>query len=263
MPKHIIIASWNVNSIRAHLDHVQDWITRVRPDVLCLQETKVLDADFPHEMFKSLGYEVAIYGQRTYNGVAIASLLPMTDVVRGLADDGDEGQRRVIAATIAGIRVVDVYIPNGQSVGSEKFIYKMEFLTKLGAYLKEITGAHNPVLVCGDYNIAPADIDVYDPVELRETIMFHSMEHKHLDEFRKLGFVDPFRVLNPDGKDLYSWWDYRAGAFQRNRGYRIDHIWVTPPLDKLCVEYTIDKLERDRTKPSDHAPIMAEFVKGY
>jgi len=228
-----------------------------------MQETKVQDSEFPHELFKSLGYETVNYGQKSYNGVAISSLLPMTDVVKGLPDDNEESQRRVIVATIAGIRIVNVYIPNGESLSSPKFPYKLDFLTKLDAYLEFIVKGKEPALVCGDFNIAPADEDVFAPDKLRETVMFHSEEHKHLDYFRKLGFIDTFRVLNPEAKGIYSWWDYRAGALQRNQGYRIDHIWVTSPLDRLCVEVTIEKTEREKDKPSDHAPVMAEFVRGY
>ena len=263
MPKHITIATWNVNSIRAHRDLIVDWTSRTRPDVLCMQETKVQDGEFPHDMFKLLGYQVVNYGQRTYNGVAIASLLPISDVVMGLPDDDADSQRRVIPATIAGIRIVNVYIPNGQSLNSPKFTYKMEFLTKLTAYIEQVTKGKEPVLICGDFNIAPGDADVYDPKALKETIMFSSKEHAYLDHFMKLGFVDTFRMLNPDAKNVFSWWDYRAGALPRNQGFRIDHIWATPPLEKFCVEVTIDKSEREKTKPSDHAPVIVEVVKGF
>jgi len=262
MTMRLKIASWNVNSIRSRQSLVSDWLLAQRPDVLCLQETKVQDADFPHEIFTTAGYEVAVYGQRSYNGVAIASRLPLADIRPGLPDDAPEDQRRVIAATVAGIRVVNVYVPNGEAVTSPKFAYKLDFLARLESYLKAVIANNKMVLLCGDFNIAPTAMDVYNADAVRETVMFHSKEHEHLNNLRALGLIDTFRLLHKDAVGVFSWWDYRAQSFRRNLGYRIDHIWATAPLAARCVESAIDKAERAREKPSDHAPAIAEFDLG-
>jgi exodeoxyribonuclease-3 len=259
MSELIRIASWNVNSIRQRLPHLQDWLAAAAPDVACLQETKVQDHEFPRDAYEALGYHVHIYGQKSYNGVAIFSRTAPEEVSLGFPGEPLEAQRRVIAATVQGIRVVNVYIPNGESVGSEKFAYKMRFLEQLHDYLAAEIAAGRPLLLCGDFNIAPADADVYDPERLRETIMFHASEHAFLDRLRALGLTDTFRLINPEASGQYSWWDYRMNAFKRNIGYRIDHLWVTPDLAARCVESRIDRDERAREKPSDHAPVVAGF----
>lgn len=253
------VATWNVNSIRMRLTHIADWLKANRPDVLCLQETKVQDADFPHEPFEDLGYVSSVYGQKSYNGVAILSYEDQHDVRRGFPDDGDDAQRRLIAATISGVRVISVYIPNGEGLKSPKFTYKLEFLDRLEKWIAEAQAPDDRVLLCGDYNIAPADLDLFDPKGNRETVMFHSKEHAVLERLRAWGLRDVVREGHPDEEGLYSWWDYRTGGFPRNRGWRIDHIWATAPLADRCAATRIDRDERGKDKPSDHVPVVASF----
>ncbi|QUW03916.1 exodeoxyribonuclease III [Chloracidobacterium validum] len=253
------VATWNVNSIRVRLPHVLDWLKRTEPDVLCLQETKIPDADFPCEAFEQLGYIASVYGQKTYNGVAILSFESQTDVQRGLPDDVPDDQRRFLMATIRGVRVASVYVPNGEAVSSPKFAYKLAFLERLSNALKGYLASSEPLLLCGDYNIAPADIDLHDPEGNRETVMFHTQEHAFLRRWEDWGLRDSVRQQHPDTLGLYSWWDYRTGGFARNRGWRIDHIWATEALAKACTSASIDRAERGKERPSDHAPVIATF----
>ena len=259
MSETLTVATWNVNSIRVRLPHVLDWLERHEPDILCLQETKVPDADFPSDAFKQLGYVSSVYGQKTYNGVAILSFEPQQQVRYGLPDDTPDDQRRFLLATICGITVASVYVPNGEAVNSPKFTYKLAFLERLTHFLTTHLTPEMPFLLCGDYNIAPADIDLYDPESNRETVMFHSREHAFLARWRQWGLRDSVREQHPDEPGLYSWWDYRTGGFARNRGWRIDHIWATPVLADACLSASIDRAERGRERPSDHAPVVATF----
>lgn len=260
MPETLKIATWNVNSIRSRLTHVVDWLKANRPTALCLQETKVQDADFPTEPFEDLGYTLTIFGQKTYNGVAIFSRSEPELVQKGFPGDSEDAQKRFLSAKIDGIHVACVYIPNGESVKSAKFEYKLDFLARLEAHLTATYSPTDPLVLCGDYNIAPADIDLFDPNGNRETVMFHSKEHAFLDRLKQWGLVDVVRHRHPDEAGLYSWWDYRTGGFARDRGWRIDHVWVTRPLVERCVETAIHKAERGKDRPSDHAPVVAEFV---
>ncbi|HVR97414.1 MAG TPA: exodeoxyribonuclease III [Thermoanaerobaculia bacterium] len=257
------IATWNVNSIRARLDRVFAWTERERPDVLCMQETKVPDEDFPVSRFADLGYRVETYGQRGYNGVAILSLKPLTRIERGLPGDGPDAHRRLIAASVGGvggIRVVNVYVPNGQSPESEKFVFKLEWLARLRDYLKtELEEPEAPLLLLGDFNIAPDDRDVHDPDLWRGRIHFHPSEHRALARIQTLGLHDLFRKHHEEG-GFYSWWDYRALAFPRNHGLRIDLMLGTRPVLDRCKSCVLHRDERKGENPSDHVPAVAEIA---
>jgi exodeoxyribonuclease-3 len=253
------IASWNVNSIRARVEIVSEWLSRRAPDVLCMQETKVVDDDFPTEEFSRLGYSVCFAGQRTYNGVAIASRLPMSDVRVGLFDDTAEAERRLISAMIAGVRVMSAYIPNGKSVELPSFRDKLRFLERLRITLDTHSpGPDSAIALCGDFNVARDDRDVYAPERLRGRLHFHPEEHKALAHLLDFGLYDAFREKDPSpGK--YSWWDYRGGDFRANRGLRIDYAFVTEPLRARLEHAEIDGAPRKLDKPSDHAPVWIEL----
>lgn len=253
------IATWNVNSIRARKERVLAWLTAQRPDVLCLQETKVADEAFPYADFAALGYQVAVAGQRTYNGVAILSRTPPQDIVRRFDDGEDEPDARFLAATIGRVRVVCVYVPNGQVVGSEKFAYKLAWLRRLRRYLDRHYAPQDLLVLCGDFNVAPKPKDVHDPDTWRETVLFHPDARAAFNELRAWGLLDAFR-LHRQESGLYSWWDYRQLAFPRNHGLRIDHILVTAPLAARCTGARIDRDARKGQGASDHAPVLAEFA---
>jgi len=251
------IATWNVNSIRVRAEAVLAWTKEHQPDVLCLQEIKCLDEQFPREDFERLGYRVETWGQRTYNGVATLSLSPMEDVVRGLPGDEGEAQRRSIAVTVAGLRIWNVYVPNGQSVGSDKYAYKLEWLRRL----REVLGPsprERDVLVCGDFNVAPEPRDVYDAGKVADDVLFHADVREALSELLALGLVDTFR-LHHDEAGAFSWWDYRLNAFKRRMGFRIDLVLASEALAKRCSGCAIDVEPRRREQPSDHAPVTATF----
>ena len=252
------IATWNVNSISVRLPHVLDWIEGNEPDILCLQETKCVDEKFPLAPFLDRGYNVEIFGQPTYNGVALISRYPITDVRRGFEDDGPDAQRRLIAGTINGIRVIDVYIPNGSEVGSEKYAYKLEWLGKLLRFCQSEGDGTGRAIICGDFNIAPIDADIHDPDLWAGKIHCSEKERAALESVREWGWIDIFRRHHPEGGH-FSWWDYRAGGFRRNHGLRIDHLWATGPLAEASSAAWIDKIPRALEKPSDHAPVVAEF----
>jgi exodeoxyribonuclease-3 len=252
------LATWNVNSILARLPHVQKWLQAEQPDILCMQETKCLDEKFPFEAFTELGYCATVLGQRTYNGVAIISREACSNVQRGYADDEADAHARLLAANVAGVIVVDVYIPNGQAVGSEKFAFKLDWMKRLRDFLDANFTADLPVVLCGDFNVAPEDRDVHDPRLWQGRIMCSQPERDALQRIKEWGFTDAFRLHNEQG-GLYSWWDYRAGAFRRNLGLRIDHVWVSQPLVSRSTGARIDASTRKWEKPSDHAPLIAEF----
>lgn len=255
----ITVATWNVNSIGARLPVVEGWLAKNQPEVLCLQETKTIDAKFPHSVFENLGYSAAISGQKTYNGVAILSRLPIENVSKGLHDDDDTAQKRLIVATIAGIRIVNVYIPNGSEVGSEKFAYKMQWFARLRVYLDQHCDPAQPTLICGDFNVAPEERDVYNVKAVQGKVLFHPDEHHALNVIRDWGFQDALR-LHTQAAGQFSWWDYRAASFRRNHGMRIDHIWVSSPLAQRCIASWIDIEPRKCKKPSDHTPVLAQFA---
>lgn len=252
------IVTWNVNSVRVRIDHVVDWLGDFVPDVLCLQETKVQDEQFPLEPFKALGYDSAIYGQKSYNGVAIISRHPIEDILLGFDGSQQEEQKRLIAATIKGIRIVNAYVPNGSAPDSEKFGEKMAFLEKLNSYMRERHTLEQPLALVGDFNAAMDERDVYSVEEMQGKVCYHPDERKALAKLTQWGLVDQFRALE-EGAGHYSWWDYRQGAYQRNAGLRIDHIWITPSLAERVISCWIDREERAREQASDHVPVVAAY----
>lgn len=262
------IATWNVNSIRSRLVHVVDWLQSTQTDVLCLQETKVVDADFPQQAFESLGLNLYISGQKSYNGVAIFSKTPLTEVSTGftpilgteIVGDLDE-QKRVITGVVNNIRLVNLYVPNGSAVGSEKYEYKLRWLKVLRQYLQALLEQppHN-LCVCGDFNIALEDRDIHDPKNRENQVMATPIERLALTEVLNLGLSDVFRKFTEEGGH-FSWWDYRTRAFSRKMGWRIDHHYLTPNLYEQAVSCTIDIAPRKLPQPSDHAPVILELLE--
>jgi exodeoxyribonuclease-3 len=253
------IATWNVNSIRSRIERVADWTARERPDVLCLQEIKTTDDGFPVDVFAGLGYQAEVFGQKTYNGVAILSREPMTKVVRNLPDDEPDASRRLIAATIGKIRVVNVYVPNGQSPESDKFVYKMDWLARLRAFLDATAKPGGSLILLGDFNIAPEERDVRYIDLWRGHVHFHPKEHEALARITSWGLYDLLRKHHEE-TGLFSWWDYRQLAFQKNNGLRIDLILGTKPVLKRCTGVEIHRDERKGESPSDHVPVVAEIT---
>jgi exodeoxyribonuclease-3 len=251
------IATWNVNSLNVRAPQVLDWLTTEQPDVLCLQETKIEDHKFPYAALAEIGYQAVHLGQKTYNGVAIISRYPIEDVAFDIPNLEDP-QKRVVAATILGLRVVCVYIPNGQSVGSDKYAYKLNWLNALTAYVEQQLIAYPKLALLGDYNIAPDDRDVYDPVAWQGNVLVSEPERDAFKRLLQLGLHDSFRVLDQPEK-LYSWWDYRMVAFRRNMGLRIDHILISTPLLATVKASWIDKAPRKLERPSDHTPVILEM----
>ena len=254
----MIVATWNVNSITVRLPHILEWVKTHRPNVVCLQETKAIDLKFPHQAFADIGYQCEFFGQPTYSGVAIISDQSIINVRKGFIDDDDSHQKRLIEAEIDSVKIINVYIPNGSEVGSEKYEYKLQWLKKLKQHILENHDMEKKVLLCGDFNIATDDIDCYNADEVRGTIMVSDVERALLAEIKMLGFVDIFRVHNQESGQ-FSWWDYRQAAFRRNLGFRIDHIWTSPSLAEICTKVWIDKDPRKLERPSDHTPVVAEF----
>lgn len=252
------ITTWNVNSLTARLQHVLDWLAANPVDVLCLQELKLTDDKFPLEAIRAAGYEhCAVFGQKTYNGVALLSRLPLSEVARNITGFADE-HSRVITATVDGpagpLRIVNGYFVNGQEPGSEKFAYKMNWLGGLQSYVGAELAAHPNLVLLGDFNIAPEDRDSFDPIGLKDTIHHTVEEREHFQRLLGLGLCDSFRMFEQPEKS-YSWWDYRMLGYQKNRGLRIDHILVSEPLQPLVKSCTIDRVPRKWEKPSDHAPV--------
>jgi len=254
----MLIATWNVNSILARVANVIRWLDMVRPDVLCLQETKCTDDKFPKEAFEERGYQCQLFGQQSYNGVAILTRGTCETKHRGYPGDDETAQSRLITTTVAGISIVNVYIPNGQMVGSEKFAFKLDWMNRLRSFFDEHFQTNSPVLLCGDFNVAPEERDVHDVRLWQGRILFSEPERAALEHIKDWGFTDAFRLHTETGGH-YSWWDYRAGMFRRNMGLRIDHIWVSEPLVKRNLRTWIDIEPRKWEKPSDHAPVVAEF----
>jgi exodeoxyribonuclease-3 len=251
------IATWNVNSLRVRLDHLGQWLVANPVDAIALQELKLPDEQFPREQIEAFGLKAAHYGQKTYNGVAILARRLPADVVNGMPGD-DDPQRRVIAATIGGIRLVNVYVPNGQAVGSDKYVYKLAWLERLRAYLASLLAQHPQLLVVGDFNIAPEDRDVHDPAQWEGSVHVSAPERAALASIAALGLTDLFRRFEQPPKS-YSWWDYRMGAFRRNHGLRIDLMLASEALAGRCTACTIDRSMRALERPSDHAPVTATF----
>lgn len=251
------IATWNVNSLRVRLPHVLDWLGQHQPDVLALQELKMPTEDFPMAEIEKAGYHAAVSGQKTYNGVAVLSKKPGKDIVTDIPELNDH-QRRVLGVTIGDVRVLNLYVPNGESVDSEKYLYKLNWLKHLDLYLKHEIKSHPKMIVLGDFNIAPAEIDVHDPKQWEGSVLCSDKERAAFQEMLQVGFVDCFRALSPEEK-VYSWWDYRLYAFKRNMGLRIDHILASRAMFADCAKTYVDKAPRALERPSDHAPVVAEF----
>ena len=249
------LATWNVNSLKVRLAQVLGWLEENQADVLCLQETKTEDANFPLLELRQAGYQVVFCGQKTYNGVAIISKFAMTDVQYGLPNFEDM-QKRVIAATVNGVRVVCVYIPNGESVDSDKYQYKLAWLAALQAWLKDEMQRYPKLALLGDYNIAPEDRDVHDPVAWAGKVLCSEPERAAFKGMQQLGLRDAFRLFEQPEK-LFSWWDYRMMGFRRNHGLRIDHILLSAAVE--CSACSIDKTPRKLERPSDHTPVWAEI----
>lgn len=251
------IATWNVNSLRVRLPQLTGWLAGVPVHTLALQETKLEDSAFPRAELEALGFEVAFSGQRTYNGVALLARAPITAVVTDIPGFEDP-QRRVLAATIGGIRVVNLYVPNGQSVGSEKYAYKLRWFAALRDWLASEMAAHPDIIVLGDFNVAPEDRDVHDPAAWAGSVLVSEPEREALRALLALGLRDSFRLFEQPA-DSFSWWDYRQGAFRRNHGLRIDLLLVSETLARCCTGSTIDREPRRAERPSDHTPALASF----
>ena len=265
------IATWNVNSIRTRLAHVQTWLTSeagAAVDVLCLQETKVVDGQFPLEPFQTMGLHAYIYGQKAYNGVALISRHPLEAVVCGFTPvvgaeiaGALDDQKRAISAVLQGVRIINLYVPNGSAVGSEKYNYKLNWLQVLHQYLQDLQAADGdrmPTVVCGDFNIALEDRDIYNPEKKASHIMSSPREREALQQVLDLGFRDTFRKFTQDGGH-FSWWDYRSGGFARNRGWRIDHLYASPSAYERAIGCAIDPEPRGWERPSDHAPVVLQL----
>ncbi len=251
------IATWNVNSLTARLGRVEEWISQAEPDVLCLQETKQADAAFPHEAFTALGYESAHFGDGRWNGVALVSRVGLSGVTRGLGHEDDDQGPRLIGADCGGVRVYSAYVPNGRALDDEHYPAKLLWLERLRHHLTNECDPEQPVAVCGDYNIAPDDRDVWDPKELVGMTHVSEPERAALADLEAWGLVDAFREVYPDA-GLFSWWDYRGGSFHRHRGMRIDLLLVTRMLAERTTYALIDRNARKGEKPSDHTAVFID-----
>lgn len=252
------IATWNVNSLKVRLPHVTEWLARQQPDVLCLQETKTEDAKFPLEAITQAGYQAVYSGQKTYNGVALLSRAAATEIQAGIPGFDDE-QKRVLAATYGGTRVVCVYIPNGEAVGSDKYQYKLRWLAALTEWLRAELKQYPKLALLGDYNIAPEDRDVWDVKEWEGKVLFSEPEHAAFKGLIDLGLTDSFRLFEQPERS-FTWWDYRMNAFRRKLGLRIDHILLSDALKPACTACTVDIEPRKLERPSDHAPVLADLA---
>ena len=252
------LATWNVNSLKVRLPHVVDWLKSAAPDVLCLQETKLEDKNFPLADIEALGYQATFSGQKTYNGVALISKSPARDVVNAIPDFADE-QKRILAATFDGVRVICAYMPNGQSLDSDKYQYKLKWLAALRDWLATEITRYPKLALLGDYNIAPEDRDVHDPKAWEGNVLVSEPERAAFRAFIDLGLKDSYRLFEQPEK-TYSWWDYRMMGFRRNHGLRIDHILLSDALAPSCTSCVIDKAPRKLERPSDHAPVIAELT---
>lgn len=253
------IATWNVNSLRVRLPQVLEWLAAHAPDILALQETKVTDDAFPVDELRAAGYEAVFSGEKSYNGVAVLTRAPAEDVTFGI--DPSDPQRRCLAVTVQGVHLVNAYVPNGSEVGSEKYLYKLRWLEHFERYLDEARARHERVAVVGDFNIAPEDQDVHDPEAWLGSVLVSPAERAAFRRLTGLGFEDLLRRF-PREDRCFTWWDYRLGAFRRNLGLRIDHILVTPALARRCRDCRVDRVPRAAPRPSDHAPVVADFDVG-
>lgn len=255
------LASWNVNSLKVRLPHLLDWLTAQQPDILGLQETKTIDDNFPLEAIEAAGYHLHFAGQKTYNGVALLSKAPISDIVTDLPGLEDP-QRRVLGATVqhpgGAVRFLNLYVPNGSEVGSEKYDYKLAWLAALEKYITAQLAEHERLVVVGDFNITPDDRDLWDPVGWKDKILASPLERAALQRLLDLGLSDTFRLFEQE-PETYSWWDYRAAGFRRNHGMRIDLLLASPAMSQHCTASYVDREPRKLERPSDHAPVVAEF----
>tara|TARA_A100001035_G_scaffold236599_1_gene200525 strand:- start:137 stop:982 length:846 start_codon:yes stop_codon:yes gene_type:complete len=259
----LLIATWNVNSIRTRLSQIIDWINHVNPDILCLQETKVTDDSFPVEAFEILGYSVEVYGQKSYNGVAIISKIKGENIKKGfygfkesnLNIETFKAQKRLITADIQGVKIVNVYVPNGSSIESDKFEYKINWLNCLASFLDEQIKEGQLICLMGDFNIAPSNLDIHDPQKYEGGIMASETERDALKNVLKEKLIDAFRIFEKN-TGHWSWWDYRNNSYELNKGWRIDHIYISKELSSKLKSCVIDSLPRANFRPSDHAPVM-------
>jgi exodeoxyribonuclease-3 len=258
MSRSMRILTWNVNSLRTRLGRLFSVLERHAPDVACLQELKVEDEEFPALEIRGAGYHASFAGQRAYNGVAVLTRMPHAHVTRSFRDGVDDPQARFIACEAGGVRVLNVYVPNGGEVGTEKWLYKLEWLGRLRRYLEREEDPERPLALCGDFNVAPDDRDVRNPERWAESVLCHPEGRAALARVVDWGLVDAFRVKHPEG-GIYSWWDYRMLGFAKNDGLRIDGIYVTPALAGRLLEARVDRDERKGKKPSDHAPLVCDF----
>ena len=259
----MLIATWNVNSVRTRLSQIINWINQVNPDILCLQETKVIDNDFPIKPFEALGYKVIAFGQKSYNGVAIISKIESENVTKGfsgfLGDQNDlnkfEDQKRLITADIKGVKIINVYVPNGSSLHSEKFDYKINWLNCLSSFLDKQEKKGELICLLGDFNIAPSNKDIHNPQRYEGGIMASEIERNALNNVLKGRLIDSFRIYEKN-TGHWSWWDYRNNAYELNKGWRIDHIYISKALTSKLKSCLIDSNTRGNLQPSDHAPVM-------
>lgn len=254
----MLVVTWNVNSVKVREPRLLAWLEKHPADVVCLQELKLTEESFPHEGLRKLGYHAAVHGQRTYNGVAILSREPPRNVRRGLDDGVDDVQARLVAATIGGVEILCVYVPNGGEVGSDKWAYKLRWLERLSAYLERHHRPEQPLVLCGDFNVAPEERDVAKPDAWRDSVLCHPEARAALERLTAWGLRDTLRLHHAEG-GFYSWWDYRQLAFPKNDGLRIDLILATAPLAGRCTRSWIDRDERKGKQPSDHVPVVAEL----
>ncbi|MFN0139700.1 MAG: exodeoxyribonuclease III [Pyrinomonadaceae bacterium] len=252
------IATWNVNSINVRMPQLVDWLAAAQPDVLCVQETKTVDDGFPALDLKAAGYDAVFTGEKAYNGVAILSKFPINDVHVNLPGDDESAPKRLISATINGVRIVNTYVPNGNELWSDKFKFKLDWLQRLRRYFDETCDANTDVLLCGDFNVVMEPVDTWNAAEHEGKLHFSRPERAAMHYVKQFGLVDCYRKVNGEVQE-FSWWDYRAGSWQRNHGLRIDHIWTSPSLADKCTSCVIDKSPRALNLPSDHAPVIAEF----
>lgn len=259
----ISVATWNVNSVRTRLPHLLEWLHEDKPDIVLLQELKCTDDIFPAMEIEELGYNLAIYGEKTYNGVAILSKFPLNDIERGLKGDAEDTHARYIEAVVnlpkTAIRVASVYVPNGQEVTSDKFAYKRRFLERLYSHVESLLAYEEVLIIGGDYNIAPDDSDVHDPKLWEGSVLTHDDVRRAFRKIINLGVYDACRLKNPTGKSEYSWWDYRGNAFAADNGLRIDHLLLSPQAADRLTEYHVNRKLRELEKPSDHTPVIARF----
>ena len=256
------LATWNVNSLKARMPRVEEWLAYASPDVLCMQETKLADSAFPAMAFQALGYESAYCGQGQWNGVAILSRIGLDDVVAGFSDaaEAEVVEARLLWATCGGVRVGSVYVPNGRQVGSEHYAAKLEWLERLRRHVETSLDPNEPLVICGDFNVAPEDRDVWDVTKLHGGTHVSAPEREAVAALKDWGLVDVFRLRRPE-PSIYSWWDYRAGDFHQGRGLRIDLVLATKPLADRATFALIDRFARKGKLPSDHAPVLVDFAE--